>query len=146
MLSWRKVQAGIPSLSLYQRCCCVFKTRYRVLLIRTFLLVLPLWLENSRLLAIGLVWIPAASPDAPPSLPPQLVWGEGTSADLCLRRVLPSYLSTRWVFLSCLFTWTAQDSNGQWKLQLNQCLGGKVMDTQGSHLCWEKIPRRRASP
>lgn len=47
MLSWRKVQAGVPSPSDFSKVLPCLQTRYRVAFTRTFLFNLSLWLDNS---------------------------------------------------------------------------------------------------
>lgn len=96
----------------FQRCCCVFKTRYKVVFTRTFLLNLSLWLENCRILATGFEFLQLLQTLPLPCLPS---WSGKKGSLLtcwCLRGDLPSHLSTRWVSQSCLFSCMAQDSSG----------------------------------
>lgn len=118
----------------FQRCCLVFKTRYRVAFTRTFLLNLSLWLDNS---ISHRVWIPADAPDPLPSLPPQLVWEKGQSADLWCLRGKPSFPPVHQVSFTVLpfhmdgigWQWTVETSS-------DQCPGGKGVEAPGSNPCW----------
>lgn len=90
MLSWRKVQAGVPpSEPLFKGAAVCAKpgtysqgSTYKDI---------PADLLATALGSLHLLWTP------PPSSPPQLVWEEGHSADPGVSEgtFLPSYLSTR---------------------------------------------------
>lgn len=147
MLSWRKVQAGIPSPSHFSKVLLCFQNQVvRVLFTRTLLLTLSLWLERCRTLGTGFEFL-------------QLLWSPRLClpADLGRRAVCwpvvsqrgPCFLSVHQVSFTFLLVQDLDATGEQWVAPTSAgsvLLEAKAWRHKGLNPASRKFPEQKQIP